>query len=227
MIGRVNGACLCHSANNIVCKLALSLSVLSVPLPKGGRKWYPIGVTAYERIFEASVDSYGLITVAKAKEMGIRKDVLYKLVSRGRLERVGHGLYKLACPMPYSGDYAPYAQSVALIGPEAYLYGESVLAMLHLAPTNPKMMFVATAVRVRKKLEKGFVVLQNVPCSNVAYYEGVPSQTAADAIRSCFGTMMPDRLHQAINEGVRREFLEAGEARKLKRELDERNKKEA
>ena len=39
--------------------------------------------------------------------------------------------------------------------------------------------------------------------------------------------MMPDRLHQAINEGVRREFLEAGEARKLKRELDERNKKEA
>ena len=46
-----------------------------------------IGVTAYERIFEASVDSYGLITVAKAKEMGIWKDVLYKLVARGRLER--------------------------------------------------------------------------------------------------------------------------------------------
>ena len=51
-------------------------------MSKGGRKWYPIGVTAYERIFEATVDSYGLITVAKAKEMGIRKDVLYKLVAR-------------------------------------------------------------------------------------------------------------------------------------------------
>ena len=53
-----------------------------VVLSKGGRKWYPIGVTAYERIFEATVDSYGLITVAKAKEMGIRKDVLNKLVAR-------------------------------------------------------------------------------------------------------------------------------------------------
>ena len=51
-------------------------------MSKGGRKWDPIGVTAYERIFEATVDSYGLITVAKAKEMGIRKDVLYKLVAR-------------------------------------------------------------------------------------------------------------------------------------------------
>ena len=195
-----------------------------VVLSKGGRKWYPIGVTAYERIFEATVDSYGLITVAKAKEMGIRKDVLYKLVARGRLERVGHGLYKLACPMPYSEDYAPYAQSVALIGPEAYLYGESVLAMLHLAPTNPKMMFVATSVRVRKKLESGFVVLQNIPCSKVVYYEGIPSQPVADAIRSCFGTMMPDRLRQAIDEGVRKECLDASEARQLKKELNERNK---
>ena len=193
-------------------------------MPKGGRKWYPIGVTAYERIFEASVDSYGLITAAKAKEMGIRKDVLYKLVARGRLERVGHGLYKLACPMPYSGDYAPYAQSVALIGPEAYLYGESVLAMLHLAPTNPKMMFVATPARVRRRLEKGFVVFQNAPCSNVAYYEGVPSQTVADAIRACFGTMMPDRLHQAIDEGVRKELLEESDAERLRGELNGRNK---
>lgn len=98
--------------------------------------------------------------------------------------RVGHGLYKLACPLPYSEDYAPYAQAVALVGPEAYLYGESVLAMLRLAPTNPKRMYVATPRRVRKQLNAGLEVLQQIQTGDVTYYENVPSQPAASAILS-------------------------------------------
>lgn len=165
------------------------------------------------------MDSYGLITTARAKTLGISRDILTKLVARGKLLRVGHGLYKLACPMPYSEDYAPYAQAVALVGPEAYLYGESVLAMLRLAPTNPKRMYVATPRRVRKRFEEGYVILQLCPCEDLTYYESVPSQKVADAIRCCVGSVMRERLEQAIDNGLRLEYLDEEIAKTLKSEV--------
>lgn len=189
-------------------------------MPKGGRFRYPIGVTAYEKIFEESVDTYGLITAARAKEMGIRKDVLYKLVARGRLERIGHGVYQLACPMPYSGDYLPYAQSVALVGRGAYLYGESVLAMLRLAPTNPALIFVATPMRVRRKFESGLVVRQQMPEEEIVYYKGIAAQPVSAAIRACYGAMMTERLLQAVENGLRKEYLDEDEAKILREEIE-------
>ena len=176
-------------------------------------------MTAYQTIFEACVDSYGLVSTARAKELGISRDVLTKLVSRGRLLRVGHGLYKLACPLPYSEDFAPYAQAVALVGPEAFLYGESVLAMLRLAPTNPKRMYVATPRRVRKRLTAGLEVLQLARTDDVTYYESVPSQPAESAILSCIGHLMCGRLEQAIDTAVRKEYFDEATARRLRKEV--------
>lgn len=40
------------------------------------------------------------------------------------------------------------------MGADAYLYGESVLAMFSLCPTNPTKVFVATPKRVRRKLSE-------------------------------------------------------------------------
>lgn len=157
--------------------------------------------------------------MSQARELGLSRDVLTKLVSRGRLLRVGHGLYKLACPLPYSEAYAPYAQAVAQVGPEAYLFGESVLAMLQLAPTNPRHMFVATPRRVRKRFDEGYRVRQVVSGSAVAYYESVPSQSAADAIRSCIGHMMRERLELAIANGVKKEYFDEATARLLRKEV--------
>lgn len=51
---------------------------------------------------------------------------------RGRVEKVGHGLYRLAKWVP--GSNGPYAWAVAAVGPDAVLCGESVIAMLELAP---------------------------------------------------------------------------------------------
>lgn len=176
-------------------------------------------MTAYQTIFESSIDAYGLISTAQAKSLGISRDILTKLVARGRLLRVGHGLYKLACPLPFSEDYAPYAQAVAQVGPEAYLYGESVLAMLRLAPTNPKRMYVATPRRVRKHFDEGLQVRQVVDAQSVSYYENVPSQSAADAILSCVGHMMTDRLEQAIDNGVKKDYFDMATARRLRKEV--------
>ena len=45
-----------------------------------------------------------------------------------------------------------YAWAVMSVGPDAPLYGESVIAMLGLALINPTRMFVATPRRTRRKL---------------------------------------------------------------------------
>jgi len=73
-----------------------------------------------------------------------------RLASDGRLQRLGHGLYRIKHYSPTLND--PYAEAVALVGADAYLFGKSVIAMHRLAPTNPARITVATPRRIRKTL---------------------------------------------------------------------------
>jgi predicted transcriptional regulator of viral defense system len=52
-------------------------------------------MTYYADIYERAADNYGLITADDAHEMGIPVVELGKLHSRGRLHRVGHGVYRI------------------------------------------------------------------------------------------------------------------------------------
>ena len=92
-------------------------------------------MTYYDDIYEQAVDNHYLFTTANAAAAGIPSVELAKLASRGRLESLGNGVYRLARYVPAESD--PYAVAVARAGEGAYLYGESVIALLGLAPTNP------------------------------------------------------------------------------------------
>lgn len=152
-------------------------------------------MTFYDEIYEVAADNYGLISSAQAKELGVSDKELSRLAKDGRLERVGHGIYRIFHHMPEPND--PYALAVMRVGQEAYLYGESVIAMHGLAPTNPAHIFIATPKRVRKKLPKHLHVVRRNNQGDVSSYEGVPSQTIPAATKSCKGTMMPERLIEA------------------------------
>lgn len=149
----------------------------------------------YYEIYEVAADNYGLISNAQAKKLGVSDKELSRLTKDGRLERVGHGVYRIFHHVPEPND--PYALAVMRVGPEAYLYGESVIAMHGLAPTNPARMFVATPKRVRKKVPKHLHVVRRGDRGDVSSYEGIPSQAIPAAIKSCKGTMMPERLIEA------------------------------
>lgn len=99
-------------------------------------------MTKYEDIFDIAADNHGLITSAQAREAGITNNELVQYAKRGRVTKVGHGLYQLTQWVPEQND--AYAWAVMSVGPRAVLYGESVIAMLGLAPTNPTRTFVAT-----------------------------------------------------------------------------------
>lgn len=158
-------------------------------------------MTAYNRIFEEAIENYGLITTSTARRMGIVPGTLVDLARRGRLTRLGQGVYQLVQYSPNVND--PYAQAVALVGNGAYLYGESVIALLNLAPTDPNRIYVATASRVRKNLSDGIVVCKAYAGYKPILIEGILSQKVADAIISAKATMPADRLKLAGIEALR------------------------
>lgn len=175
----------------------------------------------FDDIYEIASDNFGLVTAADARNLGITKTEIKRWMDSGRLVRRGHGLYKLVRYTPT--EYDRYAEAVALVGPEAYLYGESVLAMHNLALVNPAKITVATKKRVRRKLPEWVKVLHVKDAKNTAY-EGIPSQSVADAIRECEHAVMDSRLLDAVEEAKREGLINAFEYKELKGRFSEQAK---
>ena len=89
-------------------------------------------MTKYEDIFDIAADNHGLITSAQAREAGITNNELVQYAKRGRVTKVGHGLYQLTQWIPEQND--AYAWAVMSVGPDAVLYGESVINSPPLPP---------------------------------------------------------------------------------------------
>lgn len=176
-------------------------------------------MTNYEKVFEEAIGNYGLITSAQAVGIGISNKELVKLAARGRLTRIGQGTYKLAQYAPAPNGLDAYADSVAIVGEGAYLYGESVLALCGLCPVDPSRIFVATDRRVRKNPIPGLVIVDRRPKIEVAWYEGIRCQPVADAIRVCKIRVMPDRLAAAAVEAERKGMLSPDQRNVILEEL--------
>ena len=116
-------------------------------------------MTAYEQIWPVAEDHYGIITTAKARELGVSKQSMTAMVQSGRLTRLGHGVYQVQHHVPGLNDV--YAFANAVVGEDAYLRGASVLYMLRLTPANPTAFYVGTPKRVRRRLPRGFRVRDN------------------------------------------------------------------
>lgn len=174
-------------------------------------------MSKYEDIYEAAADNYGLITRSEAVAMGVSDKDLSRFASDGRLARIGHGVYRVRHHVP--GPLDPYAESVAVVGTGAHLYGESVLAMHSLCPTDPTRIYVGSPRRVRRRLPKGLEVVRREGSEDVTEYEGIPSQRVACAIESCVGRIMPERLIAAVGEARSLGLVNDEEAERLEGEM--------
>lgn len=162
-------------------------------------------MATFDDIYEIAADNYGLVTAAEAAGAGAATSEVARWVRQGRLVRVWRGVYRLAhyIPTPYDG----YAEAVAIVGPGAYLFGESVIALHGLAPTNPKVTHVATPRRVRRELPDSIAVTPAPPGGAVTAYEGIPSQGVFDSILACRGRLMRERLVQAADAALGRGLI--------------------
>lgn len=169
-------------------------------------------MTYYDQIYEIAADNHFLISTQAAAEAGIPPVELAKLSHRGKLESISRGLYRLTRYVPHPHD--AYATAVARVGDDACLYGESVIAMLELAPANPSCIYVASPNRTRKKLPDPIRLKRISDDEAITSYDGIPSQSVASAIRSARPTMMDERLRDAAKKAREQGYL-------LKAEYDE------
>ena len=176
------------------------------------------GVALYDQICEQAIGNYGLITTMDAEALGVRRKDLVEWVRLGRLTRIGHGVYRIEHYLPT--EYDRYADAVAIVGRDAALWGESVLAMHNLAMVNPLCVRVATGRRVRKALPKWIELVKKPEGAEEDVFEGIRCQNLASVILECRGKLMTDRLLGAIDDASRRGLLRSGEVEMLNREFE-------
>ncbi|WP_080799250.1 type IV toxin-antitoxin system AbiEi family antitoxin domain-containing protein [Arabiibacter massiliensis] len=172
----------------------------------------------FDDIYEIAADNYGLVTFAEAQEVGVTSVELRRFVKDGRLERLGHGVYKITRYIPTPLDH--YAEATALVGPGSYIHGESVLAMHNLGLANPEKTNVAIVKRTRKKLPGWIRLVTGNSGDGVTSYEGIPSQSVAEALRFCRGRVMKERLVDAVHDALRAGLISEEEKRSLEEELE-------
>lgn len=174
-------------------------------------------MTNYEKIYDIAADNYGLITSEQAKVAGVSDKEMCVIAKRGRMDRVGYGVYKIRDYIPVKND--PFAEAVTLVGSDAFLYGESVLGMLELMPFNPYHIYVATPKRVRRQLPRNIRLINVLFGQHVTTYDGIFSQRVFDAILANKGRVETCRLAGAVKEARRQGYITAQEQRKLTREI--------
>ena len=174
-------------------------------------------MTHWDTINEIGLDNYGIVTTDDARGICNPRIELPRWAKSGRLENIGRGVYRLRLYTP--SEYDQYAEAVALVGKEAFVYGVSVLAMHNLALVNPSKVYVATGTRRRKRLPQ-WIELVHAP-KNIRRddFNGIRSQAVADAIRTCKDSVMHERLVSAIADAKRRGLVDYKEAQELEKEF--------
>ena len=172
-----------------------------------------------DTLYTIAEDNIGLITHAEAVRNGIQMRELRRWVQSGRLEKIARSVYRVANFPP--SEFDRYAAAVETIGPEAYLFGESVLALLRLVPTNPTWIYVASPKRIRRSIGANLKIIRGAPEYVFANYDGVRCQHLADAIRACRGYVRPDRRVDAVREGVRQGYISKTDGNRLVKEIKE------
>lgn len=183
-------------------------------------------LTGLELIRELAMDQHGFVTTEQALDEGISSANLSMMVSRGRLQRVAHGVYRV--PQVSRTDRDEYQLAVFWAGtPQACLSHETALSVRDLSDINPGKIHL-TVPRTRRIRRSGGTryVLHHEDLSpdEISWWEGIPVVTVRTAIRQCIESGVPTYLiKQALQASSGTSSLNSSETAKLRRMLKKRD----
>lgn len=163
-------------------------------------------------------DSHGVVTLDEARAAGVPPVEVHKLANRGRLRRLGKGVYRVV-DAPHT-RLDEFAEAVAVVGRNAFLADESVLAAAELAPVNLRRITVATPDKTRHRIPATVEVLPATGDEPQTRIDGIPAMTVGTAIRRSRPRLPRERLIEAVRLAEARGLLAADEADDLLIELD-------
>jgi len=183
-------------------------------------------VTLLERLREVALDQHGYVTTAQAAEVGVPVAELSKMVARGRLDRVAHGVYLV--PQVPASQYDPYMLAVLWTGaPEACLSHETALQAWEISDVNPDRIHVTVAKkrRIDRRGGDGYVLHhQDLAPAVVTWWQQIPITDVPTTIRQCIAWGTPTYLvKQALERAGHTSLLLPDARRRLSDALEERD----
>ena len=174
----------------------------------------------YEKVMDLAADQFGYVATSQAVARGVSNNALRMMATRGVLERVSWGVYRV--PTFPASSFAEYMEaSLWPAGVPGVISHQSALAIRDLSDVSPAKVHVTLpkAFRVRRTVPGHLVIHSNdVPEEDVTQVEGIPATTVRRAIEDCFRTHLgPALLRQAIEEGEHEGYLKPSEATELRR----------
>ena len=176
-----------------------------------------------DTVFALAENRHGYFTAAEARAAGIPAVELVKMASRGVLERISWGVYRLT-RFPLS----PRAQYVEAVlwpqrGGAGVLSHESALALHELSDVSPSKVHITVPPkhRVRRAIPRYLVVHHGLlDAQDVETVDTIPVTTPARTIRDCYAANLGLAVvRQAIADGRATGRLTRAEADTLEQEL--------
>jgi predicted transcriptional regulator of viral defense system len=172
-------------------------------------------MTYRQDLWEIAAEHHGIVTTQQAEDAGVPGVEVRKLAGRGALTRIGHGVYRHT-GVP-ADEWTELTATLARVGENAFLEGDTVLAMFNLALVNPPKIFIGTPHRRRTKPPQHTVVTfrPQVTEDDLTIYEGLRCVTVRRALLDGVPHLLGERVLQAVTDAKRRELIDEREAAEI------------
>lgn len=166
-------------------------------------------------LWQIAAGRHGVVTTGQAQDSGVPAVEVRKLAARGALTRVGRGVYRHnGVPLD---AWTELAATLASVGPDAFLEGDTVLAMFGLALVNPPKIHVGTPRRYRGAVPPHTVVTTrpHMAPEDLTEYEDLRSVTVRRALLDAVPIILSDRMQNAVVDAQRRDLITDLEATEI------------
>ncbi|MGH3546063.1 MAG: type IV toxin-antitoxin system AbiEi family antitoxin domain-containing protein [Mycobacteriales bacterium] len=177
---------------------------------------------AWDRLVECAAVHHGYVTTPDARRLGIDPTQLRLMAARGRLERVGRGVYRVLM-LPH-GEHDDLAVAVAWALGRGVVSHESALQLHGLADVNPSRIHLTVPRGNHPRAAGGELYRthrRELAGSDVTQVDMLPVTTVTRTIRDCIATGTdPYQLRLAIDQAERDGTLRRVVVGQLRAELD-------
>ncbi len=166
--------------------------------------------SAFETVMDVAAEQYGYVTTRQARERGVTANTLRMMATRGALERVARGVYRMQAFPP--SQYDEYMEaSLWPAGVRGVISHGSALALRGLSDINPSRVHITVpqSFRVRREVPGHLVVHhEHLPDDTFTMFEAIPVTTVKRTIEDCHRAHIgPALLRQALTDAEREGFL--------------------